>query len=656
MNRIVSGMPINIFISFDPNNLKSKNELITAFGSLIRQELITFWSADQTAPGSIFKEEENENLNSCDFIFLLVSSCFISSPKCYEQARRAVERSNEGTACVIPIIIRPVDWGNSCFSHLQHLPKNIKAVSSSSDIDSTWCDIVTEIKSKINLMSNREIKKIPLLYCEDDQENKEKVIALLSQTVKDESVNLWPIKVTEVIRNGSRRLEIVENATEAIVIISHEFTSAFENNITKNRLNERIRNKELKAIPIMLDSLSSQEVENYKPNVLPSSGGAISEWSDKEEAWRNVSNGILSIILPIITDNAIEDFFKPVNNSKEYRLFPRLTNSKYIEPSFFDCICYSLREDSHVVLLHGSTRSGKSLLLAKSIFLIHSDFEKYCCAQPSEKIKLFQSLDSLDVSKRVIVIDDFEMLTPIERDVIVEYSCKVMTTQAKVLLVIVGRFKLDGPLSERIKNSDLKGLYDSYKISFSTYGSGQILQLVSDIQERFKVKFCEDKPGEIAKYSVNSLFVANFLCYEMLKNLVDIENHERTINFKQECIDIVTNLHTRGNFDIFKNLRDIFTSDKKYPIELETILVDLSSEYSRGVVSLRKTAANTSDTNFGKVISSQDFRDHIRCHISEISYLHPGFFDYEESTWQIVICHVEFLFYLKMMSIISAER
>ena len=43
--------------------------------------------------------------------------------------QRALERHQAGEACVIPVIIRSVDWSSAPFATLQALPKDAKARS-----------------------------------------------------------------------------------------------------------------------------------------------------------------------------------------------------------------------------------------------------------------------------------------------------------------------------------------------------------------------------------------------------------------------------------------------------------------------------------------------------------------------------------------------
>jgi hypothetical protein len=61
-----------------------------------------------------------------------------------------MERHEQGEAKVIPIIIRPCDWKDLPFSKIQGLPKNAKALSTWTDIDEGYLNIIEGIKLAIN--------------------------------------------------------------------------------------------------------------------------------------------------------------------------------------------------------------------------------------------------------------------------------------------------------------------------------------------------------------------------------------------------------------------------------------------------------------------------------------------------------------------------
>ena len=87
------------------------------------------------------------NLDSADIILLLVSSDFLKSDYCYDiELTRALERHKASSVCVIPIIIRPVDWKDEPFAKLQALPADAIPVTKWTNRDEAFQSIAQGIR------------------------------------------------------------------------------------------------------------------------------------------------------------------------------------------------------------------------------------------------------------------------------------------------------------------------------------------------------------------------------------------------------------------------------------------------------------------------------------------------------------------------------
>jgi len=80
---------------------------------------------------------------SANFILLMVSPDYLASDYCRRQMDRAVERGQAGSAKVIPVILRPVEWRAPDF--LEILPRNGQPVTNWPDRDEAFADIVEGI-------------------------------------------------------------------------------------------------------------------------------------------------------------------------------------------------------------------------------------------------------------------------------------------------------------------------------------------------------------------------------------------------------------------------------------------------------------------------------------------------------------------------------
>jgi hypothetical protein len=92
--------------------------------------VITAWHDRRITAGSDLDQSISSELESAKIILLLVSAQFIASDYCYEKEMKlALERAQEGSAVVIPVILHPCDWQTAPFGHLRATPMDGKPVS-----------------------------------------------------------------------------------------------------------------------------------------------------------------------------------------------------------------------------------------------------------------------------------------------------------------------------------------------------------------------------------------------------------------------------------------------------------------------------------------------------------------------------------------------
>ena len=118
------------FVSYSHKDETLRAELETHLKLLSRQGALDLWTDRRIAAGDEWKGEIDENLERADLVLLLVSPDFVASDYCYDkEMRRALERHEEGSARVVPIIVRDVDWQPAEFAKLHALPRDGKAVA-----------------------------------------------------------------------------------------------------------------------------------------------------------------------------------------------------------------------------------------------------------------------------------------------------------------------------------------------------------------------------------------------------------------------------------------------------------------------------------------------------------------------------------------------
>ncbi|HEY9824683.1 MAG TPA: TIR domain-containing protein [Stenomitos sp.] len=148
--------PLNVFISYSHKDDELRVALETQLANLKRQKKITAWTDRAIEGGQEWETHIKQQLESAQIILLLISPDFMASDYCYDiEMQRAITRHDEGTARVIPVILRPCDWKDSPFSKLQALPKEAKPITTWSDRDSAFLDVVQGIRRAVDSLSKK---------------------------------------------------------------------------------------------------------------------------------------------------------------------------------------------------------------------------------------------------------------------------------------------------------------------------------------------------------------------------------------------------------------------------------------------------------------------------------------------------------------------
>src|SRR5437588_3223438 len=141
-----SKQEIKLFYCYAREDKALRDELEKHLSSLKRLYSLRNWHDREILPGAEWEHAINNNLNTAHLVLLLVSPDFMNSDYCYgKEMQRALERHEEGTCKVIPIIIRPTYLEAAPFSKLQMLPTDAKPITRWPDRDEAFHDVVREI-------------------------------------------------------------------------------------------------------------------------------------------------------------------------------------------------------------------------------------------------------------------------------------------------------------------------------------------------------------------------------------------------------------------------------------------------------------------------------------------------------------------------------
>ena len=143
-------MAYSVFISYAHEDQQYLASLLKHLNALIRQNIISRWYDGDILPGTEWRNQIMHHVQTDQIILLLISADFMASDFCYSvEMEAAIKRHDAGQARVIPILLRPTDWQGTPFAKLQMLPTAAKAVSTWSDRDAAFIDVVKGIRRAI---------------------------------------------------------------------------------------------------------------------------------------------------------------------------------------------------------------------------------------------------------------------------------------------------------------------------------------------------------------------------------------------------------------------------------------------------------------------------------------------------------------------------
>ena len=146
----------HIFLSYAHADEDLKKELDKHLMPLKRSGKIETWNDRELIAGQEWNDEILEELNKADIILLLISIDFIASQYIWDkELSAAIKRHDEGTAKVVPVIVKNCLWQEMPFAKLQALPRNAKPVSSYESHDEAFTEIAVSINKLVDYMISK---------------------------------------------------------------------------------------------------------------------------------------------------------------------------------------------------------------------------------------------------------------------------------------------------------------------------------------------------------------------------------------------------------------------------------------------------------------------------------------------------------------------
>jgi hypothetical protein len=131
-----------VFCSYAHADAEIRDELAKHLNLLQEAGVIQLWHDAAIAPGDEWEKEIQQQLQVADVILLLVSIDLLNSTVVKgRELPIALKRHKDGTAIVVPVIIRPVHWSQSGLAFLQALPEDLRPVTLWVPRDSAYVNI-----------------------------------------------------------------------------------------------------------------------------------------------------------------------------------------------------------------------------------------------------------------------------------------------------------------------------------------------------------------------------------------------------------------------------------------------------------------------------------------------------------------------------------
>jgi hypothetical protein len=152
--------PIKVFVSYAHEDDALRVKIAKQLGILD----IVVWVDREISAGEEWSDEIARELDAADIILLLISDDFLSSDFVKNvEIPRALERHADENARVVPVLVRPVNWGHLPISKLQAIPSDEKWVTGTNDwnsLDEAVRSVAKSIESVVEDINRERQRQI----------------------------------------------------------------------------------------------------------------------------------------------------------------------------------------------------------------------------------------------------------------------------------------------------------------------------------------------------------------------------------------------------------------------------------------------------------------------------------------------------------------
>jgi adenylate kinase family enzyme len=152
--------PLEVFCCYAREDQEMLERLKKHLAPMQRSGQITIWSDFNLNAGVEWEKEQHQHLESADIVLLLISPDFMNSDYCYStEMARSIQRHDEGSAHIIPILLRSTYWKDAPFANIQMAPMDAKPVTRWPDLDDALHDITVHINRVVSDLRTRSAQR-----------------------------------------------------------------------------------------------------------------------------------------------------------------------------------------------------------------------------------------------------------------------------------------------------------------------------------------------------------------------------------------------------------------------------------------------------------------------------------------------------------------
>lgn len=144
------------FISYAHTDAKALDRLHKHLAMLKREGALNAWTDHAILPGDHVNEAISAQLKQSTTFIALVSPDYLASRYCYEKEfELALTLARAGRMRIVPVILEPCDWLSSPLKEFLALPKDGLAISSWTNQNNAFLDVVTGLRRILKMPDER---------------------------------------------------------------------------------------------------------------------------------------------------------------------------------------------------------------------------------------------------------------------------------------------------------------------------------------------------------------------------------------------------------------------------------------------------------------------------------------------------------------------